>query len=59
MFRVTPNGLCPFVRALPLSCMALVVEEGLTLVGLIRMLGCGGIVSLEGSHVRRSVAGWA
>ena len=44
---------------LPLSCMALVAEEGLTLVGLIRMSGCGGIVSLEGNHVRRSVVGWA
>ena len=44
---------------LPLNCRALVVEEDLTLVGLIRMSGCGGIVSLVGSHVQRSVAGWA
>ena len=59
LFRITPNGLCPFVRALPLNCRALVVEEDLTLVGLIRMSGCGGIVSLVGSHVQRSVVGWA
>ena len=59
LFCVTPHGLCPFVRVLPLSCMAWVAEEGLTLVGLIRMLGCGGIVLLVGSHVQRLVAGWA
>ena len=41
---------------LPLSCMALVAEEGLTLVGLIRMSGCGGV---EGNHVRGLVVGWA
>ena len=44
---------------LPLNCRALVVEEDLTWAGLIRMSDCEGIVSLVGSHVRRSVVGWA
>ena len=44
---------------LPLNCRALVVEEDLTWVGLIRMSGCEGIVSLVRSHVQRSVVGLA
>ena len=59
MFRITLNVLCPFVQVLPLNCRALVVEEDWTWVGLIRMSGCEGIVSLVGSHVQRSVVGWA
>ena len=50
------------MQVLPLNCRALVVpvvEEGWICVGLIRTSGCGGIVSLVGSHVQRSVAGWA
>ena len=61
-FDITLNVLCLFVQGLPLGCRALVVpvvEEGWIWVGLIRMLGCGGIVLLVGSHVQRLVAGWA
>ena len=50
------------MQGLPLDCTALVVpvvEEGCTWVGLTRMSGCGGIVSLVGSHVQRLLSGWA
>ena len=39
--------------------MAWVGGEGLVLVGLIGMLGCGGVVSFGGSHVQGLVVGWA
>ena len=64
-FVITLNILCLscFVQGLPLGCRALVVpvsalvEEGWIWVGLIRMLGCGGVVLLVGSHVLGLVVG--
>ena len=37
--------------------VSVLVEEGCIWVGLIRMLGCGGVVLLAGSHVLGLVAG--
>ena len=64
VFLITLNilSLSCSVQALPLGCKALapvsvLVEEGWIWVGLIRMLGCGGVVLLAGSHVLGLVAG--